>query len=219
MKAELYELLIQRIRTPAGNKRLVKWRVKWLIEHSTSHQPLWCIDSLVLRNPSLRQALNVMPYTKRPMLTDRFTENIDKQIGFNQGKNIFLDNLEIFQFANETVKAISNIDKLTPHSKEYLIDYAKDKAIEEFCRVNQYYSFDLKAKNNLRQIYSNLFEALQTRAYSIDNISKEHYEKLKFWIKENNPFAEKLYKDDNENISPVVCSEYTGLANLIETKS
>lgn len=150
-----------------------------------------------------------MSHTKKPMPTDRFTENIDKQIGFNQGKNIFLDNLEIFQFANETVKAISNIDKLTPHSKEYLIDYAKDKAIEEFCRVNQYYSFDLKAKNNLRQIYSNLFEALQTRAYSIDNISKEHYEKLKFWLKENNPFAEKLYKDDNENISPVVCSEYT----------
>ena len=56
-----------------------------------------------------------MPYTKNPMLTDRFTDNIDKQIGFNQGKNIFLDNLEIFQFANETVKAISNIDRNTTH--------------------------------------------------------------------------------------------------------
>ena len=33
-----------------------QWRVKWLIEHSTSHQLLWCIDSFVLRNPPLRQA-------------------------------------------------------------------------------------------------------------------------------------------------------------------
>jgi hypothetical protein len=38
------------------NRRLAQWRVKWLIQHSTSHQLLWCIDSFVLRNPPLRQA-------------------------------------------------------------------------------------------------------------------------------------------------------------------
>ena len=43
-------------RTPAANRRLAQWRVTWLIEHSTSHQLLWCIDSFVLRNPPLRQA-------------------------------------------------------------------------------------------------------------------------------------------------------------------
>ena len=41
-----------------GNRRLAQWRVKWLIEHSTSHQLLWVIDSFVLRNPPLRQAPN-----------------------------------------------------------------------------------------------------------------------------------------------------------------
>jgi hypothetical protein len=41
---------------PAANRRLAQWRVKWLIEHFTSHQFLWCIDSFVLRNPPLRQA-------------------------------------------------------------------------------------------------------------------------------------------------------------------
>jgi hypothetical protein len=40
----------------AHNRRLAQWRVAWLIEHSTSHQLLWCIDSFVLRNPPLRQA-------------------------------------------------------------------------------------------------------------------------------------------------------------------
>jgi hypothetical protein len=43
-------------RMPATNRRLAQWRVKWLIEHSTSHQFLWCIDRFVLRNPPLRQA-------------------------------------------------------------------------------------------------------------------------------------------------------------------
>jgi hypothetical protein len=40
----------------SANRRLAQRRVKWLIEHSTSHQLLWCIDSFVLRNPPLRQA-------------------------------------------------------------------------------------------------------------------------------------------------------------------
>ena len=43
-------------RIAAYNRRLAQWRVMWLIEHSTSHQLLWCIDSFVLRNPPLRQA-------------------------------------------------------------------------------------------------------------------------------------------------------------------
>jgi len=51
-------------RKPAHNRRLAQWRVQWLIEHSTSHQILWYIDSFVLRNPPLRQAPNryLQPY-------------------------------------------------------------------------------------------------------------------------------------------------------------
>ncbi len=40
----------------AGNRRLAKKRVQWLIEHSASYQILCWVDSLVLRNPLLRQA-------------------------------------------------------------------------------------------------------------------------------------------------------------------
>lgn len=43
-------------RRPAGNSGFAKKRVQWLIEHSTSHQILWYVDSLVLRNPLLRKA-------------------------------------------------------------------------------------------------------------------------------------------------------------------
>ena len=40
----------------AGNRRLAKKRVQWLIKHSASYQLLCWVDSLVLRNPLLRQA-------------------------------------------------------------------------------------------------------------------------------------------------------------------
>ena len=43
-------------RRPAGNSGFAKKRVQWLIEHSTSHQLLCYVDSLVLRNPLLRKA-------------------------------------------------------------------------------------------------------------------------------------------------------------------
>ena len=56
------------IETPAGNRRLAQWRVKWLIEHSTSHQLLWCIDSFVLRNPLLRQSQNTSKNFGQPQL-------------------------------------------------------------------------------------------------------------------------------------------------------
>ena len=38
------------------NSGFAKKRVQWLIEHSASHQILWYVDSLVLRNPLLRKA-------------------------------------------------------------------------------------------------------------------------------------------------------------------
>ena len=42
----------------SDNSGFAKKRVQWLIEHSTSHQHLWYVDSFVLRNPPLRQAPN-----------------------------------------------------------------------------------------------------------------------------------------------------------------
>jgi hypothetical protein len=43
-------------RRPACNTGFAKKRVQWLIEHSTSYQNLWYVDSSVLRNPLLRKA-------------------------------------------------------------------------------------------------------------------------------------------------------------------
>jgi len=140
---------------------------------------------------------------------DRLIENIDKQIEFNQDKNIFLDNLDEFKFTNQTITAIYEIVKLDINAKKHLIDYISDKAVEKFCKVNQYYSFSLKSKEDLKNIYFDLLEKIQSKKYSIDNISKKHYENLKFWLKENNRFAEKIYKTKEKQIIPVACAEYS----------
>jgi len=55
---QMTEKLTTEREAQTANRRLAQWRVTWLIEHSTSHQLLWCIDSFVLRNPPLRQAPN-----------------------------------------------------------------------------------------------------------------------------------------------------------------
>ena len=46
----------ERQEAQTANRRLAKKRVQWLIEHSASYQILCWVDSLVLRNPLLRQA-------------------------------------------------------------------------------------------------------------------------------------------------------------------
>jgi len=51
----------------SGNRRLAKKRVQWLNEHSTSYEILCWIDSLVLRNPLLRQAPNLQTVKKLKM--------------------------------------------------------------------------------------------------------------------------------------------------------
>ncbi len=45
-------------RRAACNSGFKKLAVQWLIEHSTSHQHLWWLDSFVLRNRQLLKPAN-----------------------------------------------------------------------------------------------------------------------------------------------------------------
>jgi hypothetical protein len=66
-------------RRPACNNRLAQWQVTWLIEHTTTHQHFWCIDSLVLRNPLLRQA----PKRKHAGWTESTIKDYETKINFD----------------------------------------------------------------------------------------------------------------------------------------
>ena len=92
---------------------------------------------------------------------------------------------------------------------EFLIDYVTDKSLEEFCRINQYYSFDTEAREDLRKIYADLFGEIKIRTITTDKISENHYQRLKDWLLKYNSFAEKIYNESEPYIEPVPCAEYT----------
>jgi len=139
-----------------------------------------------------------------------FQDNIDKQLEYNKGKNLFYNGIiNSLRFTPETIDAIGKIGKTDPESEYLLIDNLTNRIIQEFCEINQYYSFDSDSKLALRNIYVELFSNIKNNKISIDSISKNHYENLIKWLQKTNPFAEQIYKSGDEKIDPVACSEYS----------
>lgn len=140
---------------------------------------------------------------------DNIKRSIDKQIEFNSSKNIFAGKEGLFVFIKETTDAISCINQLDTDAENILIDYTLAKSLEEFCRVNQYYSFNTQSKNELREIYADLFKKIRKGEIPIAEISENHYQQLQSWLIKCNPFAEKIYKGNNYELEAIACSEYS----------
>lgn len=137
-------------------------------------------------------------------------DNIDKQFEFNHGKNLFYNGiLNSLRFSQETLDAIENIDLIDSDSENLLIDYLTNRAIQEFCKINQYYTFDKQAQIMLRNLYVDLFTNIKSHEYSINLIAAKHYDNLIKWLQETNSFAEKIYNSKGELIESVACSEYS----------
>jgi hypothetical protein len=156
--------------------------------------------------PELR--IGYWAHTKK-LRMDRFIKNIDKQIEFNQGKNIISGEPELFQFIDDTINTISGIQHLNSDAENLLVDYTTDKVLEEFCKINQYYSFNSDSKRALRCIYSGLFSEIRNGKSAIDEVSKNHYRKLKDWLIKYNSFAGRIYANADRIVEPVACSEYS----------
>jgi hypothetical protein len=139
-----------------------------------------------------------------------YKNSINKQFGFNKDKNLFHKGIRnSLRFSPETLQALEKADLTDSGSEELLVNYLTDRAIREFCRVNQYYTFDKHARSALRNIYADLFANIKSHGLSMDKVAENHYDKLIRWLQETNPFAEKIYNSRGEKIDPVVCSEYS----------
>jgi hypothetical protein len=137
-------------------------------------------------------------------------ENIDKQLEFNRGKNLFYNGIiNSLKFNPETIDAIKKIGKIDIVSENLLIDNLTNKVLQEFCGINQYYTFNKRSKKALRDIYYNLFSNIKKNKISTDSIAKKHYESLIKWLQITNSFAEKIYASKAEIIESVACSEYS----------
>lgn len=142
---------------------------------------------------------------------NNFQNNIDHQLAYNEGKNLFYQGiLQSLRFSPETIKAIDRYGEFGDDSERLLVDYSTNRALEEFCKVNQYYTFDKQAREALHAIYTDLFANLKNREIPVETIAEKHYEKLINWLASTNAFAEKVYTSkEHENIEPVFCSEYS----------
>lgn len=139
-----------------------------------------------------------------------YKDNIDKQFEFNQGKNLFYNGiLNSLRFSPKTLVAIERIDSIDFDSENLLIDYLTNRAVQEFCKINQYYTFDKPSQLILRNLYVDLYTNIKNRKSSIDSIAETHYDNLIKWLQETNSFAEKIYNLKGEIIESVACSEYS----------
>ncbi|MDA3883132.1 MAG: hypothetical protein PF481_07590 [Bacteroidales bacterium] len=112
-------------------------------------------------------------------------------------------------FLQQSVDIQEIIDSNNAELERILIDYATEKVLEEFCRINQYFSFSKQSISNLRLLYSNLFAMLKNSQEPIEEIAKKHYQNLKTWLQKYNSIAYQLYKDADKMLTPVVCAEYS----------
>jgi hypothetical protein len=137
---------------------------------------------------------------------------IDLQIKSNQSKNLFHKGLnETFKFTESTINAIKNIYSINPNDLNLLIDYTTEKVLQEFCRVNQYFSFQEKDKTGLKKIYWDLYQDLIKKDKTIDIVSQTHYENLKAWLEQTNPFSQEIYQEEEAVLETVTCAEYTAI--------
>jgi hypothetical protein len=135
---------------------------------------------------------------------------IEKQFKFNQGKNLFYSGIvNSLSFSAETLNLTKRIDSIDSDSERLLIDYLTNRAIEEFCTINQYYTFDKEARLILRNIYAELYSNVKKHRSSVDSIAENHYDNLIKWLQDTNSFAEKIYNSKGEIIESVACSEYS----------
>jgi hypothetical protein len=145
---------------------------------------------------------------------ENIKQQIKEQIAFNSGKNLFADEqINSLQFIEVTQSLIETIKKMDVKSEKEMIDFLTDEALQEFCRVNQYFSFNSGSVKKLKAIYSALNQRIRglninANQSELDAISQEHYIHLCDWLVQTNAFAGKMYSGNQEYAVPVACSEY-----------
>jgi hypothetical protein len=139
----------------------------------------------------------------------RIHELISNQLAENRNKNLFFKGkVSPLNFTPETIEAIRS-NSIKDAINESTIEYVSKKAMEEFCSVNQYYSFDAAAQSKLKSIYRTLFDKISSDRASIEDIAKAHYSSLMLWLQNTNTFAKKIYASFSEYVEPTVCAEYS----------
>lgn len=137
---------------------------------------------------------------------------IEKQLQFNSRKNVFYSGEgNKLALLNETFELIEKLKQNPFPEKEKIIDFTVDRALTEFYKINQYYRFNEKDKEKLKQIYRQFFAEIlnYNMQNEINEIADKHYNQLQDWLAQSNPFALKIYPENLSVVDEVVCAEYS----------
>jgi len=140
---------------------------------------------------------------------------IDVQIKHNRSKNFFCRNAEnIFSFAPETIINADQACRMNRRDQEQLISYTVLKVLQEFCRINQYISFDEMDRGSLSNIYSSLLYNIKEGKDTYQTIAEQHYRNIRRWLLQSNPFVREIYSNLDIYLESVCCSEYSAELQL-----
>lgn len=131
---------------------------------------------------------------------------IDNQISINRNINFFYEK-ELFQFSQDFLNRISDIEFTI--SFNYILDYTVNNILKEFYRVNQYYSFEEEAKQELKSIYTDLYNQIKHNNYSKEVLAYNHSKRLKEWLQKTNPFSQRVYLSTQKKVEITPCFEYS----------
>ena len=133
-------------------------------------------------------------------------ENIKKQLkeepDFNSKKNLLVDDqIKSLKRIEVTGSLVEQIQHMDAETEQEMIDFLTDEALQEFCRVNQYFSFNSESVTDLKAIYGELNQEIRrldkkAGQEELDNISQHHYSNLCDWLVRTNAFAGKMYSGD-----------------------
>lgn len=146
---------------------------------------------------------------------ENIKRHIQEQIALNNGKNLLaVDQINSLQLIEVTESLVEKIQQLDAASEKEMIDFLTDEALQEFCRVNQYFSFNTESVNELKAVYGELNRKIRGLNHNasqteLNAVSRDHYSNLCDWLVHTNAFAGKMYSSDQEYAKPVACSEYT----------
>ncbi|RAJ87625.1 hypothetical protein CLV59_101386 [Chitinophaga dinghuensis] len=142
-----------------------------------------------------------------------FSPIIDRQLAFHANKNICnVRQLATMEFTPEMRRFIAEKRVLSPALADRLIGYIVDNVLRQFYQVNQYFAFPGRAVEELRKLYIRLMEEIYTDEAAV--VSPKHYMRLRNWLCQWNPFADQLYTQAPDEITPVVCAEYQARLQL-----
>ncbi len=142
----------------------------------------------------------------------RLKQLIERQLQFNRGKNLFYSGDENkMDFITEIKNLRHELEVPDAETLNELIDYTLEQTLMEFCRVNQFYHFDRSARKELKNIYQVLIKELAAVTDADENtlVAASHYRRLQQWLEKSNPFAAKMYSEEESIAESRMCAEYS----------